>query len=209
MKLKFIIDQDYDKQWVKDVVILKKIDNLYDTSSRFLDLTKSLYQKSWDEINDDFSEYVENITGHKWFYDTYECIISVIHTGMSNWGYAPKIVRTWKENPYFMRRITAHELILSHFFEIIKRKNKKSGLTDGQIWALAEITAFCLTSLSPEVKKFWPWDTEFHTNHNYPHIVALQNQMKEIFLSMKNFDEYIEKGIALVKKYPNMNPRGL
>ena len=151
---------------------------------------------------------MEKVTGHKWFYDTYNCVVSV-GSSSSNWGTGLTIVRKWNENPYWMRRITAHELILSHFFEIIKRKYKKSGLTDGQTWALAEIAAFCLTSLSPEVKKFWPWNTEFYTNHNYPHIVELQNQMKEIFLSMKNFDEYIEKGISLVKNYPNMNPQGI
>jgi hypothetical protein len=206
MKLKFIIDKNYEKQFVEDKKGWQYIDEQHKTSLKFIELTKYLYQKSWDEINDEFSDYIEKTTGYKWFYDIYECVVSVVHSGISNWGSAPKIIRGWKENPYSMRRITAHELILSHYFEIHKRHYKDSKLTDGQIWALAEIAAFALTSLTPTVKNFWPWNTEYYTNHNYPHIVNLQNELKTIFLSMKNFDEYIDKGISLVKKYPNMSP---
>jgi len=105
-----------------------------------------------------------------------------------------------------MRRTTAHELILSHYFEIYKRHYKAEGLKDGQVWALAEIASFALTSLTDDVKKFWPWDTEHYTNHNYPHIVDMQNNLKQPFLKRENFDDYIKKGISLVKKYPKMNP---
>lgn len=207
MKLKFIIDKDYDKKFIKDKKSLEYIDNQYQSSFRFIELTKELYQKSWDEINDDFSEYIEKRTGYKWFYDIYECVVSVVHSGISNWGTAPKIVRGWKENPYSMRRITAHELILSHYFEIYKRRHKEAGLTDGQVWALAEIAAFALTSLTPEVKSFWPWNVEYYTNHNYPHIVDIQNELKSVFLD-KKFDEYVKIGIDIVKKFPSMNPDG-
>lgn len=186
--------------------ILKKIDAQYKSSLPFLKLSKKLYQKSWDEINQGFSDYIEKQTGYTWFYPKYECVVSVIHPGISNWGTAPKIVRHWKENPYYMRRITAHELILSHYFEIHKRHYKDEGLKDGQIWALAEIAAFALTSLTKDVKKWWPWNTEYYTNHNYPHIVDMQNKLKPIFLKSKNFNEYIKEGIKLVKKYPDMRP---
>ena len=207
MKLKFIIDKNYDKVFVKDKKSLEYIDNQYQASLKFLELTKELYQKSWDEINDDFSSYIEKKTGYKWFYNEYKCVVSVVHSGISNWGDTPKIVRGWKENPYSMRRITAHELILSHYFEIYKRHYKNEGLKNGQVWALAEIAAFALTSLTPEVKNFWPWNTEYYTNHNYPHIVDIQNKLKEVFLK-KNFDEYISTGISIIKKFPNMNPNG-
>ena len=105
-----------------------------------------------------------------------------------------------------MRRITAHELILSHYFEIIKRKYGHEKLKDGQIWALAEISSFALTSLPKDVKKWWPWNTKYYTNHNYPHIVDIQNKLKPIFLKSKNFDEYIRAGIKLIKKYPDIWP---
>ena len=210
MKLEFTIDKQYDKKIAKSFGfsdrILKKIDEDYGTSLPFLESTKKIYQKSWNEINQEFSDYIEKETEYKWFYPKYECVVSVIHQGISNWGTAPKIVRHWNENPYFMRRITAHELILSHYFEIHKRHYKNEGLKDGQIWALAEIAAFALTSLTKDVKKWWPWNTEHYTDHNYPHIVEIQNKLKPIFLKRKNFDEYIKEGIRLIKKHPNMWP---
>lgn len=187
--------------------VLKEIDAQYKISLPFLESTKKLYQRSWNEINKEFSDYIEKETGYKWFYPKYECVVSVIHLGVSNWGNAQKIVRHWRENPYYMRRITAHELIISHYFEIYKRHYKNEGLKNGQIWALAEIAAFALTSLTKEVKKWWPWDTKYYTNHNYPHIINLQNKLKPIFLESKNFDEYIKEGIKLVKEYPNINPK--
>ena len=58
----------------------------------------------------------------------------------------------------------------------------KSGL-------FSEIAAFALTSLTKNVKKWWSWNTEYYTNHNYPHIVNLQNKLKQLFLKRKNFDE--------------------
>lgn len=73
----------------------------------------------------------------------YEYVVSVIHLEISNWGTSSKVVRHWKENPYFMRRITAHELILSHYFEIHKRHYKDEGLKDGQIRALFRNCSFC------------------------------------------------------------------
>lgn len=210
MKLEFTIDKKYDKGMAKAMNfpegILKKIDADYKTFLPFLELTKKLYQKSWNEINQEFSKYIERETGYKWFYPKYECVVSVVHGGVSNWGNAPKIIRGWWENPYFMRRITAHELILSHYFEIHKRHYKDEKLKDGQIWALAEIAAFALTSLTKDVKKWWPWNTEYYTNHNYPHIVEIQNKLKPIFLKRKNFDEYIKEGIKLVRKHPDMWP---
>ncbi len=76
MKLKFIIDKDYDKVFVgKNEKTLQYIDEQYKSFLKFLELTTELYQKSWDEIGDDFSDYIEKTTGYKWFYDTYECYI--------------------------------------------------------------------------------------------------------------------------------------
>ncbi len=212
MKLKFVIDKKLDKQITLGMgfpkKILRYIEIQYKTSLKFFKITKKLYQKSWDEINKEFSDYIEKETGYKWFHKEYKCVITAMIPGMSNWGDSNRIARHWKENSYFMRRITAHELILSHYFHIYKKHYKKEGLKDGQVWALAEIAAWSLTSLTPKVKKWWPWNAEYYTDHNYPHVVNLQNKLKPIFLKRKNFDEYIKKGIQLVRKYPHMGPHG-
>jgi len=207
MKLKYIIDKKYDKSFVSSKEVKKKFDNRYNKNSQYLKETQRLYQKSWNKINKEFSDYIEKETGYKWFYPVYYCVISVIHPGISNWGISNKIIRWWKENPYSQRRITAHELIISHYFEIYKHNYKKHKLRDNQVWALAEIAAFALTGLKEKAKEFWPWDySGYYTNHNYPQIVKLQNKLKEPFLKRKSFDEYIEKGIESVKRYKNIKP---
>jgi len=209
MKLKFIVNKEQDKKLSKMIGISKSyLEKQYKNPFKFLKLSQKLYQQSWDEINNEFSKYVERTTGYKWFYPKYKCIISVVTVGMSNWGDSNIIVRHWKENPYYMRRITAHELILSHYFHIYKKYYSKEKLTDGQVWALAEIAAFSLTSLTPDVKKWWPWNTDYYTNHNYPHLVEPQLKLKKNFLKRKNFDDYIKEGIKLIKRYPKINPKG-
>ncbi|MFH1745195.1 MAG: hypothetical protein ABH881_03450 [bacterium] len=198
MILKFIIDKKYDKKFINKSQA-KEFEELYKTSLEYMKYSQNEYQKSWDKINNDFSDYIEKQTGYKWFYNTYYCIISAMHPGISNWGDGPKIVRWWRENSFTQRRITAHELIISHYFEIFKNQYSEQKISKNQIWVLAEIAGFALTSLTPESKKFWPWDTSgYYTNHNYPQIVKLQNKLKSKFLNRKSFDEYIEIGIKLI-----------
>ena len=209
MKLKYIIDKEYDRKFLdkSTFVVRKNFDNIYKNSLKYLKYTRDVYQNAWNEIDRKFFDYIEKETGYKWFYPKYYCIVSVANKGISNWGDSEEIIRGWDENPYSQRRITAHELIISHYFEIYKHHYSNHSLSNRQIWALAEISAFALTSLTETANKFWPWDfTGYYTNHNYPQLVELQNKMKTKFVNRKNFDEYIENGIKLVKKYPNIKP---
>lgn len=200
MRLKFIIDKKYDKFFATNKKDLQYLEDQYKTGLFYLNYTKKEYQKSWDIINDDFFAYVENITGYKWSYANYKCVVSVIHDGISNWGTSNRIIRGWRENAFSQRRITAHELIISHYFSIYNRFYTKEKLNNKQVWMLAEIAAFALTSLTAEAKKFWTWDTEYYYNHNYPNIVSLQKKLKRGFIQRRDFDDYIRKGIILVKK---------
>lgn len=208
MKLKFIIDKEYDKKYFNGKQQTQYLEKQYNLFSKNIKYSQIEYQKKWNEINDDFSRYIEKETGYKWFYRTYYCVVSAVFIGISNWGNEPKIVRWWRENPYTQRRITAYELIISHYFEIYKRFYQKSHpLKKNQVWALAEIAAIALTTLPPETEKFWGWDDlGYNAKHNYPQIVALQKKLKPIFLRKKNFDEYILKGIELVRSYPRIKP---
>jgi len=210
MKLKYVIDKKYDKQFVGmgNKIVREHFEDIYKNSIQYLKYTQKQYQATWDEIGQNFFRYIAKETGYNWFYPEYECVVSVANRGISNWGHKPKIIRGWQENPYSQRRITAHELILSHYFEIYRRHYSNHGLSDYQVWALAEIAAFALTSLTETAKKFWPWDySGYYTSHNYPQIVSLQNELKNVFLERKAFDEYILTGINLVKKYKDIRPK--
>ncbi len=216
MKLKFVFNKEYDKQTAKKLLVLKRytkedvasIDRLYKESNFVLKLARKRYQKSWDEINNDFFKLIEKITGYRWAYPNYECIISVLNPGVSNHGGSNKIMLWWKFNEYFMRRIAAHELIEHHYYEIYNKHYKKEKLIPGQVWALSEIVAYTLTSLPKEVKKFWSWHINYMESYlpgtAYPQLDELRKKLKKPFLKSKSFDDYIKKGIKLVKKYPKI-----
>jgi len=179
MQVQFIIDKKYDRQFVRGKKSLQFFTAQYKVSRFFMEATLKLYQKSWDEINDAFSNYIARETGYNWFYDAYKCVLSPVHVGIANWGREPIIVRAWQETSYTQRRITAHELVISHYFEIYRRHYAHNyPLTDGQVWALAEIAAFALTSLPRDIRQFWPWDSSgYYTDHNYPQIVPFVRYM--------------------------------
>lgn len=96
---------------------------------------------------------------------------------------------------------------MAHYFSICRNLYPESGLSDEQVWKLAEIAALALTGLESRLRKFWPTDkTGYYTDHNYPELVELQEQLKEPFLSRESFDEYIEKGIQLTKEKEAIEP---
>lgn len=217
MKIKFVIDPEYDikigyqmsrlfgkKPIPSQEEHAKQAKEAYATLLPYIKKAKQQYQKSWNEIIEEFSKVVADLT-HTWFYDEYICVVGQLNQGISNWN-GNKIIRWWQENPDTQRRITAHELLLAHYFSIHRRLFSNSSLIDKQIWALGEIAAFALTGLEPKLTKFWPWDfSGYYTNHNYPQLVSLQNQLKEPFLERKSFTQYIKTGIDLVKKYPSIS----
>lgn len=175
------------------------VDETYNKFLPYMEISLDLYSESWNQIIEDFS----NTISHKyydWYFDYYICNITHFHSGISNWG-GNIVARWWKENHFTQRRITAHEVLLAHYFSIHRNRYSNVGLSDKQIWALAEIFAFAVTGLDPDIKKFWPWDnTGYYINHNYPELVEVQNKMKEPFLKMKNFNDYIKEGISQIKK---------
>ena len=182
------------------------VNNVYSRSEKYMNNSKELYQRSWDEIIDQFSADVEKLTDHKWYHDEFLCVVSAFHTGISNWG-GNKIVRIWNENHYTQRRITAHEILISHYFSIYYEDYGEFNLTDWQIWGLAEIFAWSITGLERSfIDNYWPWDVSgYYTTHNYPQLVDLQLEMKDIYLNRKSFDEYMREGISRVVKYADIS----
>jgi len=171
----------------------------YSDNSDLMENARKKYQKSWDLIIDEFSSTVENISV-PWFYNKYIVNVTHFNKGLSNWN-GNVIGRWWKEHPDKQRRITAHEVLLAHFFSIHNNLYKDSGLSKEQVWALSEIFALALTGLEPLITKFWPWDTKgYYTNHNYPQIVDLQNALRKPYLNRKDFNVYVLKGIELAKE---------
>lgn len=209
MKLTFIIDQEFDRNFIQNDTEELEFNAAYLRDRGALSYTKDAYQASWDQISDAFFSYIEKETKYAWNHTQYECVISSVHAGISNWDGSNCIIRWWKEHPLLMRRITAHELIIHHYFVIIREEFHDKNLTDGQMWALAEIAAFALTSSQFAVSAFWPWDTSgYYSDHNYSQLVPLQEALRQPFLERENFIEYMREGVVLVKYYPHIGPDG-
>lgn len=182
----------------------KLVNEAYGLVLPYMEKTKNLYKQSWDEIIGEFSETVAKLT-YPWFFDEYEIVVTHFHPGLVKW-YENRIGRWWRENPYLQRFITAHEILLAHYFSIHQNIFPDSGLADRQIWALAEIAAIALTGLEEDLRKFWPWVKDrYRINHNYPQLVDLQLKLKEPFLKRESFDEYVKTGIREMKKQPIKN----
>jgi len=187
----------------KAIKLLKNpVNKKYKILLPYLKKTLKLYQKSWNEINNEFFKTVEEITGYSWKYKNYFCVLSPFLYGISSWG-GNKIIRTWQENPYLMSKITAHELLISYIFTIFERDFKKENLTNKEKWALAEISAWALTGLEKKMLKFWPWISEeekYPLNHDYPQLYELQKKLKWRYEKKKNFKEFLKKSIKIIKK---------
>lgn len=152
------------------------------------------YQQGWDEIDKKFFERLAELTRFPLAHKHYECVVSLFHPGISNWG-GNKVMRIWNKDFREQRRITAHELIISHFFSLMHAKH--SEVSDQNIWKLAEVYAFAVTGLDPVMKTLWLWDTSgTYTDHNYPELVKYQKELSEIAIT--DIDGFIERGLSLL-----------
>lgn len=167
-----------------------------------LNQTKYWYQRSWNKINVQFFQSVASITNVQWEYSKYHCVVSAFHKGISSWT-GNIIARIWSENPFSMRKITAHELIIAHIFSMFRRNGKLNiyPLSHTQIWEIAEIAAWCMTGLDKKLTRFWPWLSEsqlFSTHHNYPQLVKKQVKLGKVYQKV-GFHGFLINALKLVE----------
>jgi hypothetical protein len=167
------------------------------------------YQESWDEISDVFSVRIEAVTEHKWKFDEYLVVLSPIHPGVSNRN-DNKVIRWIFEDPLGQRRITAHEILMIHLWDILDEsfpehyadhESKKEHDTSFLKWALNEITAVAVLGLEPELNELWSSRMRGFDGFltNYPQLDELKMQLKDIYLKRVDFQDYLRKSMALLK----------
>jgi hypothetical protein len=170
------------------------VDQKYRSCMPYLRKTQRLYQKSWDEIDGAFFKRLTVLTGTTLKYHKYECVVSLFHEGVSNWN-GNKIARSWAKNSYTQRRVTAHEVVIAHFFDVVRALNDSRSYSDKDIWQLAEVYAFTVNALDAKMHSFWPWEKkEIDLSHNYPELILLQKKYEKI-ISAGDIEEYLELGL--------------
>lgn len=173
------------------------VNNKYKKISPFIKNSISDCQKSWNKINHNFFKLVELKTKTPWKYKKYYCIVSAYHEGISSWG-GNIIARRWSINADTQRKVTAHELVLSHFWTMLDKNDISKKWSDDKKWQYSEIFSWCLLGLDKDFYKFWPWLLNrdlFPENHNYPELINLQKELKKLYLKSSSFTEFFEKAI--------------
>lgn len=173
------------------------VNNKYKKISPFIKNSISDYQKSWNKINDAFFKLVESKTKTPWKYKKYYCVVSAYHEGISSWG-GNIIARRWSINADTQRKVTAHELVLSHFWTMLDKNDISKKWSDDKKWQYSEIFSWCLLGLDKDFYKFWPWLLNrdlFPENHNYPELINLQKELKKLYSKSDNFADFFERVI--------------
>ena len=176
------------------------VDKVYTEEGAALSGSTSAYSASWEVVIGTFSKIVPAITGHDWFYEKYVCVVSAFNPGVSSW-YGNKIVRKYGEDPIKQRRITAHEIVLSHVFHIARLYYAKDEIEDRQVWKFAEISAvFVLNDGS--LAQLWPWFTppaEYFSKTNYPQLAEVERSLAPLYKARKSFKEYLDRSMLVLK----------
>jgi hypothetical protein len=110
-------------------------------------------------------------------------------------------VRSWAENPYRQRKITAHELLITYLWDYLDQQGYRK-LPDRKKWVFCEITAWAITGLEEKlVKKCWPWITKtekWPLKHNYPELVPLQKKLRPLYEKRSDFKDYAKKALSVI-----------
>lgn len=186
--------------------IMELVEEKYRKYEKQIEDVSKTYQQSWNEINNFFFEKIEQITEQRWKFDEYLAVLSPFHPGVSNRTYY-KVIRWIFEEPKQQRRITAHEILLIHLWDIFDKKlanyyaDPKEEQMKMHLWALSEITAVAILGLEPELNNLWTSDKAgFDTFlRNYPQLNDLKMELKEIYLAKISFQDYLDKAVAHLK----------
>jgi hypothetical protein len=160
-------------------------------------LRKSAYDYSaaWESCIQEFSDVVTELTQHDWFYDSYTCVVSAFHIGMSNW-YGNKITRHYGENPVKQRYITAYEILLSHTFHISRKYFNRIEAPDHIIWAISEITALLILE-DERLINLWGDDFVQPTSIGYSQLKELEIRLRNVYTGNVDFKDYLQTAIQI------------
>lgn len=199
----------HGKQWDEaKSVIIPLVNERYKKENAIIDKAIIEYQKAWDKINENFFKEVEKITREKWKFDHYEVVVSPFHRGISN-RTENIVIRSAYENPEDQKRITAHEILMTHIWNIFDERHPEAE-EDPKLhfWALNEISTIAILGLEPSLNILWTEKKQGYDQYlaNYPQLEKLKKELKEAYLNKRSFLEFIEEAMRKIElKYQNID----
>ncbi|KKR75431.1 MAG: hypothetical protein UU20_C0054G0001, partial [Parcubacteria group bacterium GW2011_GWE2_40_8] len=213
VKLNFFSDKQRDSELLKSIYLDKKnladtiwpeieknygeindknidlyVSKLYQSYGHFIEKTSKLYQNSWDEINDKFFELINKKTKLSSHFPVYDCHVTAFFHGLASWG-NNVVVRGWRENPFTMRKITAHEILIAYLWNHLRDIFLND--TEHKLWEISELIAWVMLSYDEDFIKFWPWFIDRGGLQNYPKLATHIYETKEVYFSTKDFKDFL------------------
>lgn len=188
--------------------IVDLVDTRYKKEGDAVRESIAAYQASWDRISDVFYTTIASITGQPWKFSEYKVVVSLFHRGVSNRD-SNVVVRLAGIDPHHQNRITAHEILMTHLWNIFDVRYpaaKEDPLR--HFWAMNEITTVCLLGLEPVLNALWTEETKGTDRYlqNYPQLKTSKQELEKLYLEKKDFNGYLSNMISRVESpYGNIN----
>lgn len=194
--LEYVLSMD---EYSRDDSCFRKIIDLrYEENNSMLERSVELYQNAWNEMGDLFSQQIERITGVSWKYEEYFVVLSPFNPGISNRD-GNVVVRSCFEDPRRQRRITAHEILMTHIWHIVDSSPEFPTKGEMPLWALNEMTTVAILSLEPSLNKIWGDNFEKFLQ-NYPILEKPKMQIRDLYLVKQSFDSYLIQASEVAEK---------
>lgn len=184
-------------------LITTLVDARYEKDGGAVRESIAAYQASWDRINGLFYTTIASITGHLWKFPEYKVVVGLFHRGISNRD-SNVVVRLAGIDPHHQNRITAHEILMTHLWNIFDARYPAAQEDPlRHFWAMNEITTVCLLGLEPVLNALWTEETKGTDRYlqNYPQLKELKHALEEQYLKKKDFAEYLSGMVSFVKSH--------
>ena len=172
------------------------VDNRYRQIGNGLRKSANDYSTAWESCIKEFTDVVTELTQHGWFYNSYTCVVSAFHLGLSNW-YGNTIIRHYGEDPVKQRYVTAFEIVLSHVFHISRKYFDRNEAEDHIIWAISEISALLILEDNRLMRL---WDNNYFDTIGYTQLKELEKKLRIAYWENADFTSYLRSAVQLAKE---------
>lgn len=162
---------------------------------------KELYEREWRKIEQDYFKMIEAITGHPWKHRTYRVIMTKYMYGFCNpLDPDTREVTCRQDIPKIERNyIIAHELLHSHYFGIVAKKNDPR-LFSTELNENFNVLALCFS----EAKRLMvdpkhEWIIAGWANSNARAVKYFQ-QLLPLWEGRKSFTQYLKESVGVLEE---------
>jgi len=178
----------------------KLVEDRFGKEGQAVEASKEDLWVQWKDLLPVFSNVVVETTESPWVHSNYICFVSSMFPGLSDW-WGNKVGVGFKLSPpEYKRRALAQEILLSDVFQLLRKRYRRSELSDWQVWAFSEITpSFILDDQM--LKPYWPNVPDDWGRENYAQLPRLEKSLKELFDHRTSYVDYEDKAAQVLRGF--------